>query len=237
VNMTIIMAMIRQRLASPLRMVLLFMTMGLPLLTVAFMPGTGFSTIGNCYAAVLVFAAGMIGQDLSSGTLQLLLARPVTRAEYVLSKWAGAAGGAIAVVLVQVVVVLALVAAHGHAPDFRAAGLFLAGDVVLAIGVAAVMALLSTLVPGFGDLGLLVLAFFSSIVMQGIGGMKDWPAVTRAATEIQGFMTPQLDLPQLRHGPLPWFSIGSYLSTVTLCLALAIVVLNRSELSYASSGG
>jgi ABC-type transport system involved in multi-copper enzyme maturation permease subunit len=237
VNKTIIVAMIRQRLESPLRMVILFMTMGLPLLTVAFAPGAGLSAVGNCYAAVLVFAAGMIGQDLSSGTLQLLLARPVTRAEYVLSKWAGAAGGAIAVVLLQIIVVTALMAAHGVPPDVRAAGLFLAGNVLLAIGVAAVMALLSTLVPGFGDLGLLVLAFFSAIVMQGIGSMKEWPAVTRAATEIQNFINPQLDLPQLVHGPLPWLSIVSYLSTVTLSLALAIVVLNRRELSYASSGG
>ena len=31
-----------------------------------------------------------------------------------------------------------------------------------------------------------------------------------------------------------WYEIFAYLSTVTLSLALAIVILNRKELSYAS---
>jgi ABC-type transport system involved in multi-copper enzyme maturation permease subunit len=38
----------------------------------------------------VVFAAGSIGQDVSSGTLQLLLARPVTRPQYVVNRWLGA---------------------------------------------------------------------------------------------------------------------------------------------------
>ena len=33
---------------------------------------------------------------------------------------------------------------------------------------------------------------------------------------------------------MPWAPIVSYASTVTLCLAIAIVAVNRKELSYAS---
>jgi len=40
--------------------------------------------------------------------------------------------------------------------------------------------------------------------------------------------------PILNGGDVPWFAIVSYLSTVTLCLAVAVVVMNRKELSYAS---
>jgi len=230
-------AMVRQRLTSPLRMVVLFMTMGMPLATVLFVPRAGFGTLGNCYSAALVFAAGMIGQDLSSGTLQLLFARPITRTEYLISKWAAAALATIGVVVVQVGLAVMIMVSRGAPPEARDALMFFANDVLLAVGVTAVMALLSSLVPGLGDLGVLVLAFFSSLVLQGIGGIKSWPAATRAATELQQFMNPQVDLAALVHGPVPWFSIVSYVSTVTLSLALAIVVLNRRELSYATAGG
>ena len=50
-------------------------------------------------------------------------------------------------------------------------------------------------------------------------------------------LKPGLDLAPLFHGgPVAWFAVVSYLSTVTLCLGLAVVVMNRRELSYASSG-
>src|SRR4029079_16239697 len=38
----------------------------------------------------LLFGAGIIGLEASTGVLQLVFARPVTRAEYVLSRWLAA---------------------------------------------------------------------------------------------------------------------------------------------------
>ena len=49
-----------------------------------------------------MIAAGTIGQDVSSGVLQLLFARPVRRSEYVLSRWIG---------------IVALVSARASYPD------------------------------------------------------------------------------------------------------------------------
>lgn len=230
-------AMVRQRLTSPLRMVVLFMTMGMPLATVLFAPRGGIGQIGPCRAAALVFAAGMIGQDVSSGTLQLLFARPVTRAEYLISKWSAAALATIGVAIVQIGLAVLIMLSRGAPPSAHDTLIFFASDVIVAIGVTAVMAFFSSLVPGLGDLGVLVLVFFTSIVMQGIGGIKSSPVATRVGTELWAFINPQIDLAAIGHGPVPWFSIVSYVSTVTLCLALAIVVLNRRELSYASSGG
>jgi ABC-type Na+ efflux pump permease subunit len=237
VNPTLIGALWRQRLASWFRMLLLTMVMGMPLVTMFFTSGGGLAQLGNCYGAVLVLAAGMIGQDLSSGTLQLLLARPVTRTEYVLSRWGAAACGTILLVLLQLGLALLIMASHGSSPPLRDTLVFLGDNVALAIGLAAVIALFSTLAPGLGDLGLMAIGFFMSFVLQGLGTVKQWPAALRASAEIQQILSPELNVAGLGQTPFPWLSVVAYLSTVTLCLALAIVVLNRKELSYASSSG
>ena len=68
-------------------------------------------------------------------------------------------------------------------------------------------------------------------------GALQQPLLTRVGTELVGFMFPKPDLALLvSASPLPLFPIASYLSTVALCLALAMVVMNRKELSYASGG-
>jgi hypothetical protein len=56
-----------------------------------------------------------------------------------------------------------------------------------------------------------------------------------AGAELMASLTPTLDLPRLvASTPMPWSPIASYTSTVVLCLALAILAVNRKELSYAS---
>ncbi|TMQ71594.1 MAG: hypothetical protein E6K81_09690, partial [Candidatus Eisenbacteria bacterium] len=86
-NLTLLLATWRQRLMSPIRVVLLGGLLVVPLLGVAFVHGAGLSILGDSVGLTLVFAVGMIGQDVSSGVLQLLFARPVRRPEYVWSRW------------------------------------------------------------------------------------------------------------------------------------------------------
>ena len=117
------------------------------------------------------------------------------------------------------------------------AALFLANNALLALGATAVMALLSAIAPGLGDLGLLFLTFLSAQVLATVGAFKSWGALVRAAEEIQRFIKPEVNLGPLLHGgAVSWFEIVAYLSTVTLCLAGAVWVMNRREFSYASSG-
>ena len=53
--------------------------------------------------------------------------------------------------------------------------------------------------------------------------------------ELGRFISPQFQLSALwAAGGVPWFDLVSYLSTVTLSVAVAVVVLNRCEISYAS---
>src|ERR1043166_4430499 len=47
----------------------------------------------------LILAAGAIGQDVSSGTLQLLLVRPVSRPSYLVNRWLASGLGALGLTL------------------------------------------------------------------------------------------------------------------------------------------
>ena len=236
-NPTLVLATLRQRFTSPMRLVLLLLFGWMPMLPILLSPRMGFAALGDCYFLTLALAAGMIGQDLSSGTLQLLLARPVTRAQYVFSRWGAVAAGAFLIVVLQTLCAAGLMLVRGVPVPWDQAALHLGNSALLACGTAAVMALLSSLAAGIADLGLLFLVFLSGQVLEKVGLFKSWEWLTRGAGELLRVLRPELDLAALFHGgPAVWPAVVSYLSTVTLCLALAVVVMNRRELSYASSG-
>jgi ABC-type transport system involved in multi-copper enzyme maturation permease subunit len=235
-NLTLVLATLRQRFTSPIRLLIMLLLSWMPMLPILLAPRAGFTALGDCYFLALALAAGMIGQDLSSGTLQLLLARPVTRAQYVFSRWGAVAAGTFLVVVLQALVAALIMALRGAPVPWGQAALFLANGALLALGTAAVMALLSSLAAGLGDLGLLFLIFISAQVLEKVGMLKSWDWLVRSAGELLRVIKPELDLaPFLHGGPVAWLAVVSYLSTVTLCLGLAVVVMNRRELSYASS--
>lgn len=235
-NATLVTTLWRQRATSPVRLLLLAMLCVMPLLGVAFMPGAGLAMLGSAQAIILTLGAGMIGQDLSSGVLQLLCARPVRRRDYVLSRWLGVALAAAAISLLQLAIACALLSSRGALPTPQDIALFGAGRVLESFGIAAVLALFSSLIGGFGDLAIYLIANLGAGVVQMVGQAKGWSWLTRAGAEIGGALTPTIDLPRvIAASPMPWLPIVSYASTVVLCLALAVVVINRKELSYASS--
>lgn len=235
-NATLIVAFLRQRATSPMRMVLLFCAFVFPLL--ATLVTASLSPVGSSSAGLLalIFAAGLIGQDVSSGVLQLLFARPVTRPSYVFNRWLAAGGAAALVSLLQLLAGAALVALrHG---DFSSRDLAqIAGENVLAtFGGAAVITMFSSLLGGFGDLAVFFLLTVGSGIVEGLATLKHWTTLLRAIHEVQGFLNARLDLAVIGgQGSLSWFALASYASTVTLCLAVAVWAVNRKELSYASS--
>jgi len=235
VNLTLATTLWRQRLTSPVRMAILSMLTGMPLLGVAFMPGAGLALLGGGQGLILTLGAGMIGQDLSSGVLQLLFARPVRRPEYVVSRWLGVGVAAAAISLLQLAIACGLLAGRGAVPTTQDIVIFGGGRMLESFGGAAVLALFSSLIGGFGDLGIYLLVNLGASIVQMAGQVKGWVWLSRTGAEIGGALTPTIDLTRLLTAtPMPWYPIVSYASTVVLCLALAIVVVNRKELSYAS---
>jgi ABC-type transport system involved in multi-copper enzyme maturation permease subunit len=238
VNLTLVLATLRQRFSSPIRVFIVLLLGWMPMLPVLLAPRVGFAALGDCYFIALALAAGMIGQDLSSGTLQLLLARPVTRAQYVFSRWGAVVAGTFLLVVLQTLCAAIIMLVRGAPVPWDQAALHLVNSALLALGTAAVMALLSSLSAGLGDLGLLLLVFVSAQVLEKVGMLRSWEWLVRGAAEMLRVLKPELDLAPLFHGgPIAWLAVASYLSAVTLCLGLAVLVMNRRELSYASTGG
>jgi ABC-type transport system involved in multi-copper enzyme maturation permease subunit len=234
-NPTLIRSFWLQRLTSPIRLVLLALAFGMPLLTVGLVHG-GLSVLGDSWGLVMIFAVGMIGQDLSSGVLQLLFARPVRRSEYVFSRWIAVGAAAAGVALAQTLIAVAFMAARGEAPAPSEIAWLLGQRVLECFGLAAVFTLLSTLVGGFADIALYLVVMLAGGIIQLVGQANHWTVVSRAAEELGQFLNPKLQLAQMvSTSPFPFFPLASFLSTVTLCLVLAVVVMNRRELSYATS--
>jgi len=234
-NQTLIVALLQQRARSLPRVALVFSFFALPLLVLLFARGAGLAVLhtGQAFAAFL--GTGLIGQDMSSGTLQLLFARPVSRGEYVLSRWLGAALAASCLVVVQLAIGVGFMAIHNEAPAARELALFAGGQVLSIFGTISVLLLFSTLLPGIGDIIAIIVALFTGQALQLGAALFKAPWLARVGEEVGRFVVPTLDLAALfGGGPISWFEVVSYFSTVTLCVALAIVILNRRELSYAT---
>jgi len=234
-NQTLIVALLQQRARSLPRVALVFSFFALPLLVLLFARGAGLAVLhtGQAFAAFL--GTGLIGQDMSSGTLQLLFARPVSRGEYVLSRWLGAALAASCLVVVQLAIGVGFMALHNEAPAARELALFAGGQVLSVFGTISVLLLFSTLLPGIGDIIAIIVTLFTGQALQLGAALFKAPWLARAGVEVGRFVAPALDLAALfGGGPISWFEVVSYFSTVTLCVALAIVILNRRELSYAT---
>lgn len=234
-NAALVRSTIEQRLKSPLRMTLAAFGFFLPLLGLWYLPMTGVATLDHGFKFGLLLGAGLIGQDLSAGVLQLVFARPVTRWSYVVSRWAACAGFAAALTLAQIGIGALIVQARGFPADPGTALLFAASQALAAIGIVAVLTLLSSLIGGLGDLGLYLVLTIGGGVLKLIGQFAGDRATARFADEIGRFLVPAIDLGRLVGSPpVSWFVVCSYVATVAVSLALAVVLINRRELSYAS---
>ena len=226
---------LRQRLQSPLR-VLLIGFMFVSTLMVAMVTKQIAVLAGAPVVFALVLAAGAIGQEISSGVLTLTFARPVTRTTYVLSRWLGAAGFAAALGLAQAALALMAIAARsGPAPTAAEVGALALECVLSAAGGAAVMVMLSSFVNGLGDVALWALGSVTGGIAGLAGQAQGWPALVRAAAELDLTLNPKLELGWLfgLGDPHP-YALIAVLSTTAAGLAVAAWVVNRKELSYAS---
>ena len=233
-NSTLITAFLRQRLTSPMRVGLLLLVSVFPLGAAAMM-GTLAPLAGIASPVALILAAGAIGQDVSSGTLQLLLVRPVSRPSLLVHRWLAAVLGAVGIAMGTLVLGTVALLLRGTHPDALDLIRLVLESACSAAGSAAIMMMLSTLAGGLGDVGLFAAAVIVTQMVTGLATFEHWDWVLRACTEVQGVFSPQLSWEWMLHGTPPsWFAITSWASTLTLALAVGIARLNRRELSYAA---
>jgi len=233
-NSTLVTTFWQQRLSSAFRMAFVLIVFGFPLLFVAAMPAAWTQVLKDPSGMVLVLAAGMIGQDVSSGVLTLLFARPVTRAQYVLSRWLSVTIAASALVILQLGIAWLILIARGAAPETPEMLLKMAQWVIAVIQITAVMAMLSSLVNGVGDLGLWFVTMVSGGILQLAGQAKQWPWLDRIGAELGRTVNPEPALIALANGTAGWAPLVTSFSIAALALLVAVLLVNRKELSYAS---
>ena len=123
---------------------------------------------------------------------------------------------------------------HGD-PTTAQVALKITEGVLAVTGATAVLLMFSSLVPGLGDLGLMLLALLVGGVMSVAGMHWHNPWLSRVGDEVHRFIDASLDLtPLFGQGTVSWFAIASYASTLAICVVVAIWAVNRKELSYAS---
>ena len=233
-NRTLLAAFLRQRLTSPMRLGLVVLMTLFPLGMVAIM-GSLSTLNGIASPLALIFAAGAIGQDVSSGTLQLLLVRPVTRSEYLFNRWLASGIGALGLTLLMFALGALVLMLRGEPPAAAELVRMSLESACAVAGSAAIMIMLSSLAGGLGDVGLYFASLILLQMLGGVGQFEHWPWLERAATELEGVLAPQLSFAWLpQHMPVSWFAVASWASSVTLALAVGLARLNRRELSYAA---
>jgi hypothetical protein len=178
----------------------------------------------------LIFGAGLVGKDVSSGALALMFTRPIKRWQYVFTRWIGAGVAATTFSVLHLVLQFVVLFSRGQGVPARALGQASFEAATGAFGLTAVLLALSTLVTGLGDLvlwiGLTLLPEF--IVHVGVP--------QRICEQIEQLAMPRLEWATAAGaGTGSWFGIASYASNVTLSLALAVWVINRKQISYATS--
>ncbi|MFB3907330.1 MAG: hypothetical protein ACE15D_02905 [Candidatus Eisenbacteria bacterium] len=232
-NGTLITAFLRQRLHSRVRMALAIFFFATKPLIAAIAPRIGFDPFDWAFA--LIVGAGMIGQDVASGVLAGILARPVRRSEYVLSRGAATAIGAGLLCLAHCAAGFAALALRGAPVDLAMAASRTAAALFTVIGASAVLLFFSSAMNALGDLAVYLIAFLLTQVVQTVGSMQSIGWLQRTGLELGGFVQPILYPAQIAGPAASPFAVVSYLSTITLCIVLAILLTNRKELSYAAS--
>jgi len=199
----------------------------------------------------LLWASGVIGREVQNGTIALVLARPITIANYVISKWF-AVGFAASLCALEAVFCEHIISAV-NCPSLLWAPEVLANAferVILCFGTAAFLVLLSSLVSGLKDLALLAGFGFAFVLYNAFASTVYGLAISRGHMIDSNFalhfgrlienlfvaiLFPYVPLSVFFSGN--FFAYGPVISLVTLiacCLSISIWVLTHREFSYAA---
>lgn len=190
--------------------------------------------------AVIVLGAGAVSRDISTGAVQMILARPLSRTEYLLGRWLGvlwALGFFLAVAggLVVLLSLLVYPAFHVDAEPLSFAALLRGGAGALLDGMlfSATLLCLSTFLPGYGDLIVYFLAVVGFGAVQGIAASIQKPAVAEAARLVRDNLMPDPDWNALLSGQSSSVEPAArWLLALAVLLLTAALVFRRREFAY-----
>lgn len=189
---------------------------------------------------LLILAAGCVSRDASSGALQMILCRPLSRSDYLLGRYAGilagfagflSAAGVLAILFARVVLpMLGGSTASLAVSDLatQALATFLGGTVA-----AATILLLSTFLPGYGDvLGYILLAPLTALP-EIAGQIFHAPWLQEAGPALRRNLMPALDWSAVLRGEgILGEATGRWALALVAALVAALVVFSRREFAY-----
>jgi ABC-type transport system involved in multi-copper enzyme maturation permease subunit len=177
--------------------------------------------------------SGLLGSERSAGHLPLLLSRPVSRAAYVLSRWAGLV---IAVLCIDGLIMLAsllLLAGKHQAPDLAVIAARFAWFAYFTLLSSAWLTLLSAAFGGHGDL----FYFFAASLVAYLAGLSSLGSdgLKKAYEILAWFWAPghaTFDLAKQGQGDSALYGALAFLAAAAASLWLAISILRRRDISY-----
>jgi ABC-type transport system involved in multi-copper enzyme maturation permease subunit len=181
------------------------------------------------YLALLVLAAASISRDASSGALQMILARPIRRTDYLFGRYLGIVVAFAAFAVLSVALALLVKTIWG--PKGPIEPLQLLGGIgfatLWAAQLAAALIFFSTFLPGYGDVvALLLLQIFLSLRTNVAWLVKVSETVGREVLPTVAWAR------AFRGEPDAVAGAGRAVLAAVLFLSAAVLVFSRREFAY-----
>ena len=193
------------------------------------------------FFALLVLAAASVSKDLSSGALQMILARPIRRVDYLFGRYCGILLGYAAYLAATAGLALLLSPLLAKLLGAENVGKLSAGELVLGAAgsilssalFAAVLLFFSTFLRGYGD----VLAYFLlSLLLAAPGavaGPLKMPWLSKVGTIARENILPRVSWDDVLRGrDILAPATGAFLLGVTVYLTFAAWIFSRREFTY-----
>ena len=190
--------------------------------------------------ALLILAAGCVAKDASGGALQMILCRPIRRSEYLLGRYLGVLAGFGGFLLGSSA--LGILFARGILPllgspvrpiAFGELGIEVAATFLGGVASAATILLLSTFLPGYGDvLGFILLTPLAMLPDLAAKVLRA-PWLEKLAQSLRDNLLPSLDWSAVLHGrDVLGEPTGRWVLAVVLYLVFALAIFSRREFAY-----
>jgi ABC-type transport system involved in multi-copper enzyme maturation permease subunit len=177
----------------------------------------------------LYLCGGIIGRDLTSGSLALMLSRPLRRRDYVLTKWLAISTLTSAIALVQLGVQVSALLLRHHPVDAGQALANAADRVIFSFVFPSVLVLFSAIARGSWNAGLWLIG----VIVINILGLLPVHWLQAVIQRVEPFFLPHVNLWKTFHStPISYYSLSLLAATMLLSLGLAVWRMNVRELSY-----
>jgi len=200
----------------------------------------GRSGLETATLPLLILAAGCVSRDAASGALQMILARPLSRTDYLLGRYLGVlaafAAFLVAACALAVLFARALLPAIGSPPastDFADLGTAALASFLGATASAAMILFFSTFLPGYGDVLAFILLAPLTALPDVAGQILHAPWLQNTGPVLRQNLLPSVEWGAVLHGQNVFAeATGRWLLALVAALAAALVIFSRREFAY-----